>query len=115
MDWFHISQDVTQRAGLWAAQTRLKETLAINKSLSALGAVFSKLTGKVKEGAHVPYRDSKLTYLLQSSLGGNSKTLMIVNLTPTPDCVNESINSLRFAQTVHKVEIGPAHKMKAAH
>ena len=56
----------------------LKETLAINKSLSSLGDVILAL----KEGKHVPYRNSKLTFVLMDSLNGNSKTVMIAALSP---------------------------------
>merc|ERR1719446_1622452 len=67
-----------------------KETMAINKSLSALGTVIASLATSEK---HVPYRDSKLTYLLQDSLGGNSKTLMFVNAGPAMHNYAETINS----------------------
>jgi hypothetical protein len=63
-----------------ATQDRLKEALSINKSLSALGNVISALgDGKKK---HIPYRDNKLTMLMEDSLGGNAKTLMFVNVSP---------------------------------
>merc|ERR1719243_556657 len=68
-----------------------KETMAINKSLSALGTVIASLASSEK---HVPYRDSKLTYLLQDSLGGNLKTLMFVNAGPAQANCGETVNSL---------------------
>jgi len=84
-----------------------KETQAINKSLSALGTVIAALSTSEK---HVPYRDSKLTYLLQDSLGGNSKTLMFVNCGPSQLNVAESINSLNFASRAKSVALGKATK-----
>ncbi|KAF7317717.1 Kinesin-like protein [Mycena kentingensis (nom. inval.)] len=89
---------------------RLKETQNINKSLSALGDVIAALGNG--GGAHVPYRNSKLTYLLQNSLSGNSKTLMVLNLSPLAAHLNESLTSLRFATKVNNTTIGTAKKVQ---
>jgi len=86
---------------------RLREAQHINKSLSALGDVFMALLAKQ---SHVPYRNSKLTYLLQDSLGGDSKTLMFVNVSPTAADETETLSSLMFAQRVAKVELPRASK-----
>ena len=95
------------RSGAGTDIARLRETQAINKSLSCLGDVFNALaTGS----AHVPYRNSKLTYLLQDCLSGDGKALMFVNLSPTLESSNESLCSLRFAQRVNSVELGKATK-----
>ncbi|KAI4956147.1 hypothetical protein J4E91_000357 [Alternaria rosae] len=92
-----------------AEGARLKETQNINKSLSCLGDVINAL-GSAKEGTHVPYRNSKLTYLLQYSLGGNSKTLMFVMVSPLQAHLQETITSLKFATKVHNTHIGTAKK-----
>ncbi|WBW72261.1 kinesin-14 family minus-end directed microtubule motor Klp2 [Schizosaccharomyces osmophilus] len=89
---------------------RLKETQAINKSLSCLGDVIHAL-GSEKEGTYVPYRNSKLTNLLQHSLGGNSKTLMFVNVSPVQQHVSETLCSLRFATKVNNTHIGTARRV----
>ncbi|CAN4101913.1 unnamed protein product [Withania somnifera] len=88
---------------------RLKEAQHINKSLSALGDVISALAQK---NAHVPYRNSKLTQLLQDSLGGQAKTLMFVHISPEPDAVGETISTLKFAERVSTVELGAARVNK---
>ncbi|CAI9632244.1 unnamed protein product [Alternaria burnsii] len=92
-----------------AEGARLKETQNINKSLSCLGDVINAL-GSAKEGTHVPYRNSKLTYLLQYSLGGNSKTLMFVMVSPLQAHLQETITSLKFATKVYNTHIGTAKK-----
>ncbi len=86
---------------------RLKETQAINKSLSALGDVIAALG--TKEG-HVPYRNSKLTFLLQNSLSGQGKALMLCNVGPSNAAASESLCTLRFASKVNATNIGTARK-----
>lgn len=91
-----------------ASGDRLKEAQNINKSLSALGDVVNAL-GDRKKG-HVPYRNSKLTYLLQDSLSGNSKVLMFVNISPVNYNVSETVCSLTFASRCRNTELGQARK-----
>ncbi|KAF3667802.1 kinesin-like protein KIN-12D [Capsicum chacoense] len=84
---------------------RLKEAASINKSLSTLGHVIMVLVD-VANGRprHVPYRDSKLTFLLQDSLGGNSKTMIISNVSPSICCAAETLNTLKFAQRAKLIQ-----------
>ncbi|CAL0312843.1 unnamed protein product [Lupinus luteus] len=88
---------------------RLQEGIHINKGLLALGNVISALGDekKRKEGAHVPYRDSKLTRLLQDSLGGNSKTVMIACISPADINAEESLNTLKYANRARNIQNKP--------
>ena len=88
---------------------RLKEAQHINKSLSALGDVIFALAHK---NPHVPYRNSKLTQVLQSSLGGQAKTLMFVQVNPDGDSYAETVSTLKFAERVSGVELGAAKSNK---
>uniref|UniRef100_A0A0K8RTR9 Kinesin-like protein n=1 Tax=Crotalus horridus TaxID=35024 RepID=A0A0K8RTR9_CROHD len=84
---------------------RLKEATKINLSLSALGNVISALVdGK---STHIPYRDSKLTRLLQDSLGGNAKTVMVANIGPASYNVEETLTTLRYANRAKNIKNKP--------
>ena len=88
-----------------ATGDRLKEANKINLSLSALGNVISALVdGK---SSHIPYRDSKLTRLLQDSLGGNTKTVMIANVSPASDNYDETLGTLRYASRAKNIKNQP--------
>ncbi|KAI7755406.1 hypothetical protein M8C21_005574 [Ambrosia artemisiifolia] len=88
---------------------RFKEGVHINKGLLALGNVISALGDekKRKEGAHVPYRDSKLTRLLQDSLGGNSRTVMIACVSPADINAEETLNTLKYANRARNIQNKP--------
>ena len=90
-----------------ATGDRLKEAQSINKSLSALGDVIAALAEKAP---HVPYRNSKLTYLLQNALGGDAKTLMFANVSPVAESAQETLCSLRFAAKVNACAVGGGNK-----
>jgi kinesin family protein C2/C3 len=90
-----------------ASGIRLKEAQHINRSLSSLGDVIQALGNG---SSHVPYRNSKLTFLLQDSLKPSSRVLMFVNISPAARSVGESICSLRFASRCRKVQLGKARK-----
>eukprot|EP00697_Spironema_sp_BW2_P004201 gnl/Spiro4/15693_TR8438_c0_g1_i1.p1 gnl/Spiro4/15693_TR8438_c0_g1~~gnl/Spiro4/15693_TR8438_c0_g1_i1.p1 ORF type:complete len:1031 (+),score=286.05 gnl/Spiro4/15693_TR8438_c0_g1_i1:63-3155(+) len=95
-----------------ATGDRLKEAQFINQSLSALGDVMSALSQK--DRSHIPFRNSKLTHLLQDSLGGSAKTLMFVNISPASYNTVETLCSLNFACHVRTVELGQAKKNTGA-
>ncbi|PSC70144.1 kinesin-ii motor [Micractinium conductrix] len=97
-----------RQAKTGATGDRLKEASKINLSLSALGNVISALTAEgAAAGGHVPYRDSKLTRLLQDSLGGNSKTVMIANVGPADYNYEETLSTLRYANRAKNIKNKP--------
>ncbi|TRY66924.1 hypothetical protein TCAL_08038 [Tigriopus californicus] len=94
-----------RQAKTGATGERLKEATKINLSLSALGNVISALVdGK---STHVPYRDSKLTRLLQDSLGGNAKTVMVANIGPAGYNYEESLTTLRYSNRAKNIKNKP--------
>ncbi|XP_067404450.1 chromosome-associated kinesin KIF4A [Emydura macquarii macquarii] len=86
---------------------RLKEGININRGLLCLGNVISALGDENKKSGFVPYRDSKLTRLLQDSLGGNSHTLMIACVSPADSNLEETLNTLRYADRARKIKNKP--------
>lgn len=111
-----------------AVGQRLLEAAAINKSLSALGQIFAALAARQK---HIPYvtadggadctlcslvvfirryRNSKLTHLLQDSLGGDAKACMFLNCSPLADNLAETKSTLNFGAGIAKIELGPVRK-----
>lgn len=93
-------QSKTQATGI-----RLKEAVKINLSLSALGNVISALVDGRQ--THIPYRDSKLTRLLQDSLGGNTKTVMIAAISPADYNLDETLSTLRYASRAKDIKNKP--------
>ena len=85
-----------------ATGQRLEESKRINKSLAALGNVISALTD-TKDRAHIPYRDSKLTRVLEDSLGGNCKTTMMAMISPALEAIVETVSTLKFANRAKNI------------
>ncbi|XP_022961552.1 kinesin-like protein KIN-1 isoform X2 [Cucurbita moschata] len=86
----------------------LEEAKTINKSLSALGNVINALTcGPTGRGNHIPYRDSKLTRILQDALGGNSRTALLCCCSPSPTNSSESLSTLRFGARAKHIKTSP--------
>eukprot|EP00466_Bigelowiella_natans_P019752 jgi/Bigna1/57911/fgenesh1_pm.37_\ len=87
-----------------AVGARFKESITINKGLLALGNVISALCASQAKRTHIPYRNSKLTRLLQDSLGGNSRTLMIACISPADINFEESLTTLKYADRAKKIK-----------
>lgn len=85
----------------FAKGSALEEAKKINASLSTLGKVISAIS---KNAPHIPYRDSKLTRLLKESLGGNNKTTLIVNCSMHISQIEETLSTMRFAQSAKLIQ-----------
>ncbi|KAK4521692.1 uncharacterized protein ATC70_004225 [Mucor velutinosus] len=104
-----------------AVGDRAKEGISINTGLLALGNVISALGDESRRVSHIPYRDSKLTRLLQDSLGGNSQTLMLACASPADANMTETLNTLKYANRARNIrnrviinqEIGESDRLKA--
>ncbi|GJU00458.1 kinesin-like protein KIN-14E [Tanacetum coccineum] len=92
------------------AGNQLMEAQSINKSLSALGDVISALSSG---NQHIPYRNHKLTMFMSDSLGGNAKTLMFVNISPTESNLEETYNSLTYASRVRSIVNDPSKNVSS--
>jgi len=90
-----------------ATGTRMKEGIKINLSLTALGNVISALVEGASKARHIPYRDSKLTRLLQDSLGGNTKTVMVAAIGPADYNYDETLSTLRYANRAKNIKNKP--------
>lgn len=89
-----------------------REAGAINQSLLTLGRVITTLTAPKSDSAYVPYRDSKLTRLLQDSLGGKAKTTLIATVSPCRDCVDESMSTLTYAMRARSIKNMPEQRAR---
>ncbi|KAK8959768.1 Kinesin-4 [Platanthera guangdongensis] len=105
--WLIDLADSERLANSDAQRERLKEDQHINRSLSAPGDVIFALSNK---NSHAPYRNSKLTYLLQDSLGGSAKTLMFVQISLSKNDTTETLSSLNFASRVSGISLSCTKK-----
>ena len=96
-----------------ATGMRMQEGISINKSLLTLGQVINALGDPAKAGGHVPYRDSKLTRLLQDALGGNSQTVFIACVSPATSNIDESRNTLKYANRARNIKNSAVINMSA--
>ncbi|XP_078009955.1 kinesin-like protein KIFC2 isoform X2 [Phascolarctos cinereus] len=103
--WKAVMTESSGRAGVRGR--RLREAQTINRSLLALGGVMAALRARQP---HVPFRDSQLTRLLQPALGPGATAVMLVQISPRPEDVGETVCSLKFAERVSQVELGPARR-----
>lgn len=85
----------------------LKEGISINKGLLCLGQVISALTDEKRAKEHIPYRDSKLTRILQDSLGGNSRTTMIACVSPAESNYDETLGTIKYASRARNIKNKP--------
>ncbi|XP_013212160.2 kinesin-like protein KIFC2 isoform X1 [Ictidomys tridecemlineatus] len=99
----------TQRGDPNSAQ-RLREAQTINRSLLALGGVMAALRAR---RSHIPFRDSQLTRLLQPALGPGTTAVLLLQISTRPEDLGETVCSLKFAERVGQVELGPARRRKA--
>ncbi|KAJ1921252.1 hypothetical protein H4219_000851 [Mycoemilia scoparia] len=98
----------SERVGQTGAEgQRLKEGAHINKSLLSLGTVISRLSEEGNDHGHIPYRDSKLTRILQTSLGGNARTAIICTITPALAYAEETLSTLKFASRAKTITNKP--------
>ncbi|RHZ30012.1 hypothetical protein DYB37_000485 [Aphanomyces astaci] len=109
---FHLvdlaGSERAKRTGAVGGRFKVAESVNINQGLLALGNVISALGDDAKKkNSHVPYRDSKLTRLLQDSLGGNSKTLMIACVSPVAANFDETLNTLKYANRAKNIKNRP--------
>lgn len=94
----------SERLKRTAAQgDRMKEGISINSGLLALGNVISTLSDPVKSRGHIPYRDSKLTRMLQDSIGGNALTTMIACISPIEANIGETLNTIKYASRARNI------------